>query len=199
MKKALLIFAMGALLSMSANAQWFDFKNNVHRYEIGVNIGMAGIGTEFHDLGFGASVSAWGVYLDVLSAGPKYQYNNHVEGFSRGNALVPDSTATTVNIGYQIPVLPWLRVMPLIGFCRNTSGYTDFSTVNIDINGSDNSTTGQIYHDYIKEHGHGSFNFGGGLVISPVKWVSVYGVYTPRAIYGGVSLNLSTLAEMAGE
>lgn len=43
----LLIFAMGAMLSMSANAQLFDFKNNVHRYEVGFNVGLAGQGTEF--------------------------------------------------------------------------------------------------------------------------------------------------------
>ena len=111
MEKTVLFAAMMALV-VGANAQWFDFKNNVHRYEIGVNLGVAGLGTEFNDFGIGASLSAWGVYIDFLSAGPKYKYDNHVSDMTNPSAMVPDSTAWTLNVGYQIPVLPWLRIMP---------------------------------------------------------------------------------------
>ena len=138
MKKTVFILAAMMAVAMSANAQWFDFRNNVHRYEIGINLGVAGLGTQCHDFGFGASLSAWGVYLDIVTAGPKYKYDNHVN--AGPTAMVPDSTATSISLGYQIPVLPWLRIMPIVGHTHVTSGYTDFSTVNIEVN----ETSGQM-------------------------------------------------------
>lgn len=190
MKKTVFILAAMMAVAMSANAQWFDFRNNVHRYEIGINLGVAGLGTQFHDFGFGASLSAWGAYLDFVSAGPMYKYDNHV---NVGNAaMVPDSTATSISLGYQIPVLPWLRIMPIIGHTHVTSGYTDFSTVNVEVN----ENSGQMYHDYVKVGpARHYWHFGGGLVISPVKWVSIYGVYTTHAAYGGLSFNLGALMD----
>lgn len=190
MKKTVFILAAMMAVAMSANAQWFDFRNNVHRYEIGINLGVAGLGTQFHDFGFGASLSAWGVYLDIVTAGPKYKYDNHVNvGIA---AMVPDSTATSISLGYQIPVLPWLRIMPIIGHTHVTSGYTDFSTVNVEVN----ENSGQMYHDYVKVGpARHYWHFGGGLVISPVKWVSIYGVYTTHATYGGLSFNLGALMD----
>ena len=191
MKKMLLIFAMGAMLSMSANAQLFDFKNNVHRYEVGFNIGLAGQGTEFQDLGYGASLSVWGVYLDVLSAGPMYKYDNRVASMNdpANVRFLPDSTTTTINLGYQIPVLPWIRVMPLIGFNVCTSGKTDMATHSAEVSGSEDNISVELYHDYNRESRWVYLNYGGGLVISPFKWLSVYGVYTTHAVYGGISLN----------
>ena len=198
MKKALLIFAMGALLSMSANAQWFDFKNNVHRYEIGINLGMVGTNAQFSSFGFGASVSAWGVYLDFIGAGPMYKYDNRVASMNDpyNQRFFPDSTTTAINLGYQIPVLPWLRVMPLIGFNVNTSGHTDMATHNAQTSSDGDYVSVELYHDYNRENTWTYFNFGGGLVISPIKWVSIYGVYTKQAIYGGVTFNLSALADL---
>lgn len=192
MKKTLFLAALLAV-TVGANAQWLDFSNNANRYEVGLNLGMAGLNTEFHDFGFGASLSVWGVYIDFIEAGPMHKYDNHVADMYSSQALVPDSTAWTLSVGYQIPILPWLRVMPLIGHCHNTSGYTDYSTVNIETSGSEYSSTSQMYHDYIKQKGHGSLNFGGGLVISPIKWMSIYGVYTNHSIYGGVTFNFGGL------
>ena len=195
MKKSIIIAALMAV-TMGASAQWFDFKNNVHRYEIGLNLGVPGLNTEFHDFGIGVSVSAWGVYIDFLKAGPMHKYDNHVADMTNPAARVPDSTAWTLNVGYQIPVLPWLRIMPVIGHSHNTSGYTDFSTVNVETSGDEYSSTSQMYHDYVKERGHGTLNYGGGVVITPIRWMSIYGVYTVHAIYGGLTFNLSAIAEM---
>lgn len=192
MKKALLIFAMGALFSVSASAQWFDFKNNNERLNIGVQVGPTGIGTEFSQLGWGASLEVYGVYLDYLGAGPMYKYDNHVD--VGASAMVPDSTVSTINIGYQIPVLPWLRVMPVVGHSHTTHGYTDFSTVNVEVSGSDESTSAQMYHDYVKEGAARHYwNYGGGIIVTPFSWLNIYGVYTVRSIYGGISINLSAL------
>ena len=194
MKKTLVILAFVAA-AMSSSAQWFDFSNNKNRFDLGVQFGVPGIGCPFSDFGVGASIDVYGVYVDFLSAGPKYKYDNHV---NVGNAaMVPDSTAWTLSVGYQIPVLPWLRIMPLIGFCRNTSGYTDFSTVNIEVNSDGDYTSAQMYHDYVKLRGFGVANFGGGVIVTPVKWLNIYGVYTTHAIYGGISFNMGYLSRLA--
>ena len=194
MKKTLII-AVLLVATMSANAQWFDFSNNNHRYETGINLGVTGIGTGYQDFGFGVSLEAWGVYLDFTTAGPMYEHDNRVASMNdpANVRYIPDSTTTTVNLGYQIPVLPWLRVMPIFGITINTSGYTDMATQNISVSGNSESVSAELYHDYKKQHTWSDFNYGGGLVISPIKWVSIYGVYTTHAIYGGITFNFSPL------
>ena len=195
MKKALLIFAMGALFSMSASAQWFDFSNNNKRLNVGLHVGPTGIGTDFSQFGWGGSLDVYGVYIDYIGAGPMYKYDNHVN--VGPTAMMPDSTVSTINIGYQIPILPWLRIMPVIGHCHTTHGYTDFSTVNVEVTGSSESTSAQMYHDYVKEGAARHYwNYGGGIIVTPVKWVNIYGIYTIRSIYGGISFNLGALSEL---
>lgn len=201
MKKTVLLMAAVLAVTMSANAQWFDFKNNVHRYELGLNLGMTGINTGFEQFGWGASLSAWGVYLDFTSAGPMYKYDNRVASMNDPANLrfLPDSTTTTINLGYQIPVLPWLRIMPLVGFNITTSGVTDMATHNTEVNNSGDYVNVELYHDYNREYRWSYLNFGGGIVISPIKWISIYGVYTKRAIYGGLTFNFGALSTLVDE
>lgn len=198
MKKTVLLMAAVLAVTMSANAQWFDFKNNVHRYEIGANFGVAGMNSEFRDFGIGASLSAWGGYLDFITAGPMYKHDSRVASMNDPveQRLIPDSTTTSINLGYQIPVLPWLRIMPLVGININTSGYTDMSRIETETSGSSDNVTVNIVHPYDSEHTWCTLNYGGGLVVSPIRWISVYGVYTVNAIYGGITFNLSALAEL---
>lgn len=197
MKKSIILVAMMAAV-MSASAQWFDFSNNKHRYEIGVNLGMAGMDSEFRDFGVGVSLSAWGVYLDFITAGPMYTHDDRSASMNDPVELrlIPDSTSTSINLGYQLPILPWLRIMPLVGLNVNTSGYTDMARTRAETSGSGDNITVNLVHPYDSQHTWCTFNYGGGLVISPVRWISIYGVYTTNAIYGGLSLNLSSLAEV---
>lgn len=190
MKRSIILAAIMAL-TMSANAQWFDFSTNNGRFDLGLQLGPTGIGTEFTQFGWGLSADIYGAHVDFLSAGPMYKYDNHVDV---GNAaMVPDSTVTCINLGYQIPVLPWLRIMPIIGHCHTTHGYTDFSTVNVEVN---DNYSAQMYHDYVKQGpAHHYLNYGGGIVVQPCKWVSIYGVYTTCAIYGGVSVSFNAFYE----
>lgn len=181
----------------AAHAQWFDLSNNTNRYEFGINLGMGGAPSEFHDFGFGFSLNVWGVYLDFLTAGPMYREDNRVASMNDPDYLrfLPDSTTTAINLGYQIPVLPWLRLMPLFGVSINSSGHTDMATHNVEISGSGDYVSGHLTHDYNSEKHWTHFNFGGGLVISPIRWMSLYGVYTTHAIYGGLSFNLGALVD----
>ena len=172
-------------VAMGANAQWFDFSNNNERLDVGVNLGMVGLNCNYQNLGVGGSFNVYGVYIDFLCASPEHKYDNHVQPI-----MYNDTSALSINIGYQIPVLPWLRIMPLIGHCHTSAGLTDATTVNIEVN--DNSA--QMYHDFNVTSRRHYFNYGCGLIIQPIRWVSIYGVYTTHAIYGGISLSLGEFA-----
>ena len=189
MKTKIILFAvLLAFVGNSANAQLFDLASNKDRLTVGFELGSAGVNTDYGGFAWGVSASLYGVYLDFLIAGPQHQNVNRVN-----NTLWQDDEAFTISVGYQIPVLPWLRIAPIIGYCQTNYGITDMSTVNIHINTS--GRRGSIYHDYYPQKRFHEFNYGAGLFLQPFKSVEIYGVYTARSIYGGISLNLTALAD----
>lgn len=181
MKKTLLLITSMVILGMSANAQLLDFNSNRDRYSIGIQGGVGAYGTEYSEVGFGLSFQAWGVQIDFIDVTPAHKYDNHVI-----NQLYRDSASFTINLSYQIPILPWLRIMPVLGYCQTNYGDTDATTVNVDVD----ENTASVYHDYNVLHRDHHFNYGVGLSVRPVKYVDIYGIYSARAIYGGISLNL---------
>lgn len=181
--KLFILFALLTLVGSRANAQWFDLSNNRGRVSVGLQLGQAGTNTDYAGFGAGGSLSIMGFYFDALVSGPQHQNDKHVD-----NILWQDDEAFTISFGYQIPVLPWLRVAPIIGYCQTNYGLTDASTVNIHIDRS--ARRGSIYHDYYPQKRFHEFNYGGGLFIQPFKFVEIYAVGTIRAIYGGFSLCL---------
>ena len=189
MKKTFLIIAL-TLLSVSAGAQnLFDFSSNNGRLEAGVYLGQPGYTTTYAELGLGVDIVAWGIQFDFIQAGPEHKYDHHVTD-TKWN----DKVACVVNVGYQIPVLSWIRVTPIVGYCQTNDGITDGSTVNM--KWDEGSYT--LYHDYDVTPGSRThyFNFGGGLSIQPLKWFSVNAVYSRYAIYGGISFDLAALASV---
>ena len=185
MKKTLLLIAALAAFGMSANAQWLDFGSNRDRYSIGFQGGVGAYGTEYSEVGFGLSFQAWGVQIDFIDVVPEHRYDNHVT-----NTLYRDSASFTINLSYQIPILPWLRVMPVVGYCQTNYGDTDATTVNIETD----ENTSQMYHDYDVLHRDHHFNYGIGLSVRPVEYVDIHAVYSARAVYGGISINLEAFA-----
>ncbi|MBP3740603.1 MAG: hypothetical protein J6I41_05765 [Bacteroidales bacterium] len=187
MKRTALIIAMLAMV-LGAKAQWLDWASNNERVEIGFQLGQSATGTEYAKLGFGGSINLLGVHVDFLVVAPEHKYDRHVT-----NTLYEDSSSYNINIGYQIPILPWLRVMPVVGYCQTNYGVTDATTVNVETH--ENSS--QIYHDYSVYAGtrRHRFNYGIGLALQPFEWLSLYGVGSRYAIYGGISFNLGALAE----
>ncbi len=166
-KTRFIIFAMLLALGCnSANAQMFNFADNNHHFTLGVQLGQAGVNTDYSGFGWGISTSLYGVYVDFLCAGPKHRNDHHVN-----SSRPSDHEAFAINVGYQIPVTSWLRIAPIIGYCQTNYGYTDIPQ--------------ERFHD---------FNYGAGLFIQPFKYFEIYGVYTSRAIYGGLALNLSAFA-----
>ncbi len=186
MKRILFIAVLALTTAASASAQMFDFSSN-RRLDFGIIVGQAARTTPYERVGIGASLSAFGVYVDCLEASPQHRYDNSVS-----DTQWNDDMAIFVNAGYQIPVLRWLKVMHLVGYGQTNEGVTDASTINI----SDGEYSHSIYHDYNVTPGSRThyFNYGGGISIQPCKWFCINGVYTRYAIYGGISLNLLALA-----
>ena len=190
MKKNIILVALLMAFAFNANAQWFDFSQNNERAGVGFQLGAAGWNSEYSDFGFGASINIYGVYVDFLQGGPEHKYDNHVT-----STLYEDSVAFHINLGYQIPVLPWLRITPLVGYHQTNAGLTDATTVNIDV---DDDHSARIFHDYDVTPGTRKhhFNFGCGLFIQPLQWFEIYFIGSRYALYGGISINLTNFSDL---
>lgn len=184
-KKVTLLFAVLALTVGSVKAQWFDFTNNV-RASIGMNLGVVGyhllpnemvLNTEFADFGWGGFITAGGVYIDYIYQNPQHRYSSQV-----GVADWEDHTALTINVGYQIPVLPWLFVTPLVGYSNETTGITKAN----EISAQDSS----IVHKYERQTIDNHFNYGAGVTFRLFKTVEIGAMATSHAVYGNIGLSL---------
>ncbi|MBP5504797.1 MAG: hypothetical protein J6X89_01690 [Bacteroidales bacterium] len=182
--KRYFLAAIALLLAISANAQLFDFSSNNNRFEFGFDFGTAATHSN-HPSRFANGINAviCGVYVGFLEASPQHRYDNHVNANQYN-----DDEAYLITAGYQIPVLPWLRIMPVVGYAQTNEGITDASTVNI----SSGEYSSTMYHDYDVTPGSRVhyFNYGGGISVQPVKWLSLNAVYTAHGIYGGIGFDL---------
>ena len=190
---ALMLFAMGAAAQSGGGAflekdfKLFDFPLNTKRLEFGFNVGQAGSFTDRHGFAMGGSLLVGGFYADFLHADPKHKYDRRMM-----DVMWDDTSAYCINFGYQVPVLKWLRIMPLVGYAQTNAGVTDGSTLYTTSN--DDGTS--WYHKYkvtpgSREH---FFNYGGGLSFQPCKWFSVNLIGTRTAIYGGIGFDIITFA-----
>ncbi len=187
MKRALLTIILSLTALAAANAQCFDFSLNNGRYEAGINFGEIATTTSYSRLALGGSLMAWGVYLDITTAPPQHRYDNRVSD-TKWN----DDKVVLINAGYQVPVLKWLRIMPLIGYMQTNEGVTDASSLRVE--GDESSVT--LYHPYRVTPGSRNhyFNFGGGISIQPLKWFSINMMYTRYSIHGGIGISIPSFA-----
>ena len=173
----------GGGVGLSKEIDLFNFQLNVKRLEVGLTIGQAGSFSDYARFGMGASLLVGGVYVDFIHAGPQHKYDTRVQDV-RWN----DNEAFSSNAGYQIPILGWLRIIPLVGYSQTNYGVTDGSS--LDWNAGDDGTS--WYHHYVVTPGSRvhSFNYGGGISIQPCEWFSINAVATRNAIYGGITLDI---------
>ena len=186
MKKIALFAVLFSLITVNAKAQWFDFSQNKYDASIGFNIGAVGyhfdgshIDKTYTGLGVGASLSLLGVYLDFIYQSPEHKWDRTVT-----QNEYPDKTALTINVGYKIPVLPWLNFIPVVGYSNETSGRTLGNSIGVD------PDSHSIYHDYVYDNIYSHFNYGAGLSLKPISWLEIGGVCTSHAVYGNISVNL---------
>lgn len=181
-KKSIILVALLALMTFSVKAQWFDLSNN-QRASIGLNLGCVGytfdnqgLNTDLAGLGFGASFSLGGAYLDFIYQNPEHRYTKTV-----GVSDWHDHTALTINAGYQIPVLSWLFVTPLVGYSNETTGITRANNITAEHS--------KIVHRYDRQTISHHFNYGVGLMVRPIRWIEIGAVATSHAIYGNISFS----------
>ena len=185
--KRLIISLVLLSVTICAHAQLLNLSSNNHRYEVGLNFGQMASNTEYARFGMGMNMLAWGVYLDLNMTVAQHKFDGE---FS--DTQWDDDEFFNINLGYQIPLLPWIRVMPLLGYAQTNEGITDASTLNIDT--EDESIS--IYHTYTVTPGSRVhyFNYGGGISIQPLKWFSINFAYTRFAVYGGFAIDIDALA-----
>ena len=178
--------AQGGFAQVEKEYKLFDFQFNAKRMEFGLNVGQAGSFSPYADFALGANLLVNGFYVDFLASDPQHKYSRTSD--TKWN----DHVAFCINAGYQIPILKWLRLMPLIGYAQTNDGITDASVTIWEID-EDSSDT---YHPYKVTRGSRShyFNYGGGLSIQPCKWFSINLIATNNALYGGVGVDLVTIA-----
>ena len=185
MKKLTLIAVLFSMMTLSSQAQWLDFSSNKQEATIGLNMGVVGyhfdgshIDKTYAGFGGGVSCSLFGIYVDCIYQSPEHRWGKKIDPI-----IYNDHTALTINVGYKIPVLPILNIIPMIGYSNETTGWTDCSTINFDYN------TYTFYHDYDVEHRYNHFNYGAGISVKPLDWMEVGVVCTAHAIYGNFSVN----------
>ena len=184
--KRLIISLVLLSVTVCAHAQVFDFSSNNDRYEVGLNLGQMAFNTQYARFGMGMNLLAWGVYLDFNLTSAQHKYDRK---FS--NTQWNDDEFFNINLGYQIPILSWIRIMPLLGYAQTNEGITDASTININPGEELNS----IYHTYTVTPGSRNhyFNYGGGVSIQPLRWFSINFAFTRYAVYGGLSIDLDAI------
>lgn len=184
------LFCTARLLAQTAGGGFiekeyhlFDFTFNASRLEGGVTAGLVGSFTDRTRFGMGGYVLYNGFYIDFLNAEPQHKFHAY-ETDERWN----DNAAFSIHAGYQIPVVKWLRIMPIIGYTQTNEGITDGTTVNM----GTGDETASWYHDYTVTPGSRLhyFNYGGGLSIQPCKWFSINLIASRYAIYGGIGLDV---------
>ena len=190
MKKIAIFTVLLSMMTISAQAQWFDFSENTNRAAFGLNTGLVGYKNvtdlasaetwNFSDVGVGVSVAIAGVYVDFIYVNPDHRFDSHIV---MGNW--DDHSALTINAGYQIPIYKnYVFITPMIGLSRVTTGYTEGNNIGIEVESE------SIYHKYVATWHRNDFNYGAGLTIAPCKWFEINASCTAHAATLGVGFNV---------
>lgn len=179
----------GGGAALEKEYQLFDFSLNASRLEAGITAGQVGSFTDRARFGLGAYAMYNGFYLDFIKADPQHKYDSHLT-----EEQYHDNAAFSIHAGYQIPILKWLRIMPLAGYTQTNEGVTDGKSLNYDYDSDGGSSW---YHDYTVTPGSRLhyFNYGAGLSVQPSKWFSINLIASRYALYGGIGLDIMTIAK----
>lgn len=188
MKKVALFAVLFSLMTLSAQAQWFDFSQNQKRAVVGFQTGLVGYhgindisDMSFSDLGVGISLNLVGVYADFLYVSPDHMYDSHVVMTDW-----EDHDAFVINVGYQVPIYKnYVFITPLIGWSRVSTGFTEGNNIGVD------PESRSIFHKYHSTWHRNDFNYGGMLTVVPCKYFEINASFTAHAMYAGIAFNLA--------
>lgn len=192
MKKLTLIAVLISMMTINAQAQWFDFSVNPERAVVGLNVGIGcydSFGQAFNgdtwaatNFGVGACIALAGAYVDFMYVSPDHSHDPLIV-----QQNWDDHDAFVLNFGYQIPIYEnYVFITPVIGWSRISTGYTIGNSINIDNTGNGTTT---FHHNYNSTWHSNELNYGGGLTIAPSKYFEINVFCTNHASYAGVAFN----------
>lgn len=181
MKKLLLSLAI-VLLSLTAMAWTPDFSLNKERFSAGLHGGVVALGTEHQGAGIGFNVTAFGVSVDYVGYSPEHRHTPRNDKWN-------DSEAFSVNLGYHIPIFKFLSIYPVVGYSNRSDGVTDGAKHHYSVDEDDYSVT--RYNKYTADWVEHRFNYGCGMAVRPLSWLSIHIVGSRNAIYGGIGVNFN--------
>lgn len=177
MKKIYLLFAT-FMVCMSASAQLLQGEglNENKGGSIGIIGGALGInGLSYAGVGMNGTI--YGAYIDFMFL-PRANANS-----TDVNKHSNEKQSISVHLGYQVPLLKWLNIIPIVGYTQVQKGTTDGSNWTYTYGSGINNSF------YVDETNKG-FEFGGILAVKIGKIVRIYGAGTTRCIYGGIGFKL---------
>ena len=162
-------------VSMSKNAQLLQGDGLLENKggSIGFIGGAVGINDDPSAPALGLNGTIYGIYIDFLFWPRAHANSTDVDKHEN------EKQAISAHIGYQIPLLKWLSIIPIAGYTQVENGTTDGSHWK-------SSSSSGIVNSYVVDEDNKGFDFGGILVFNISKSVRVYATGTTRAVYGGI-------------
>lgn len=118
----------------------------------------------------GINLSIWGIYADVFFSPAAHTDDTGVDTWE-------DDQGIATHIGYQIPIRRWLRLIPVVGYCKVSEGETDGSDYYINDSG--------VHNAFTANWSEGGVDFG-GLMVLHFGIINIYLGGTTSSAYGGV-------------
>lgn len=178
MKKTVLSLAI-LFSCLTASAQWFPFADvNFGHAGIAFQGGALGLGKEVTRAAFGANLLVYGVYIDALYAGPQHKHDPKLDTWDDNNAI-------SVHLGYQIPIIEYVRIIPIVGYAQVSKGITDGTDYNVEY--STSSRSWLVNNKYTKTWKEGYFDAGGSIVVN-IGPANIFLTGTMCSVYGGIGV-----------
>lgn len=170
--RILIVFLLS--ISIGVNAQIFTkeaFEVANDKWAIGIGGGILNDKDMYGDrVGvFAANVTVKGFYGDFVMN----YYNDHKNDV--GVSKWKDNRNFAWHVGYQLPIIDRLRIIPVVGLHLVDEIHTDGSNYTIE-------------HGYIENSSYSTnmerkFDFG-GIVVYNIKHFNIYAAYTHACLYG---------------
>lgn len=173
MKRLFLTFAFIIASITSFGQAFFERNKNV---SFGVHFGAVDNLNGTH-MGFQTlmvSMSIYGVYADIGGWPSSYESDVRIDTWD-------DEKCSSFHVGYQFPVLTWLKITPLIGYYNHQIGTTDGSEWKV--------TNYGIHNQFTSDEELLGFDYGGSVQID-IKRFSIFATFTKNMWYGGIGFNI---------
>ena len=174
--KKIICAILFVLISICTNAQSFFERNK----NVSLGIQFGAVDQHNHtEMGFQTlmvNTTCYGVYLDVGGWPRSHGDDVRIDEWD-------DEYCFAFHLGYQLPVLKWLKITPIAGYYKHESGYTDGSHWKVVNYG--------ISNKFVAQDKLNGFDYGCNIQID-IKQFSIFGTITKNMWYAGIGFNIPT-------